>query len=241
MVSITKRTNTAAKDKGPTRKRRRVPNELELAVLGGDELPFDVVIDILSRLPVKTLIRFKSVCNDWAAMITNNPHFVSMHLKNYTIHSLLCTYSSPSWYTHRSISLCPEPKPGQRRLIHQGKQVAEDVICGGGESGLFLLGNPYTPHPNYRLWSPATRKIKLLPEPPLAPPISYPLGPKSKSPVYARHFCDYCGVGKDLVANDVKVVLIRKYICQQDANGYKIVASSAFPTPVFVYTLRSNC
>ncbi|CAI0390206.1 unnamed protein product [Linum tenue] len=235
MGSITKRNIAAETDEDPTRKRRQVAGELEL--VGDDELPSDVVNDILSRLPVKTLIRFKSLCNEWAAIITNNPHFVSMHLKNYTNFSLLCTYSAS--FGPQSISLCPEAEaePGQRRLINLGQQMAKDVICGGGGNGLFLLGNPCRRYPDYRLWSPATREIKLLPNPPLAPPVSYPL--ESISPVYSRHSCDYCGVGEDLVANDIKVVLIRNYVCHDDIGNY--IPSSAFHSSVFVYTLRSNC
>ncbi|KAI4303897.1 hypothetical protein MLD38_039479 [Melastoma candidum] len=44
------------------------------------KLPDDIVMDILSRLPVKTLMRFKCVSKGWHAVISN-PHFVKMHLQ----------------------------------------------------------------------------------------------------------------------------------------------------------------
>ncbi|XP_059629459.1 F-box protein CPR1-like [Cornus florida] len=42
-------------------------------------LPHDLVVDILSRLPVKSLVRFKSVSKSWLTLFTD-PRFVKMHL-----------------------------------------------------------------------------------------------------------------------------------------------------------------
>lgn len=43
-------------------------------------LPDDLVTDILSRLPVKILIRFKSASRPWCALM-DKPEFVALHLK----------------------------------------------------------------------------------------------------------------------------------------------------------------
>ncbi|KAI9177094.1 hypothetical protein LWI28_010972 [Acer negundo] len=43
--------------------------------------PNEVVVDILSKLPVKSLIRFKSVCKPWRALF-GDPKFIEMHLSN---------------------------------------------------------------------------------------------------------------------------------------------------------------
>ncbi|EEE69828.1 hypothetical protein OsJ_29581 [Oryza sativa Japonica Group] len=43
-------------------------------------IPDDVIFDILLRLPSKSLIRFKSVCKAWHAIISN-PCFISAHLE----------------------------------------------------------------------------------------------------------------------------------------------------------------
>lgn len=42
-------------------------------------LPFDIVIEILSRLPVKSLLKFRSVCRQWSSL-TYDPHFINKHL-----------------------------------------------------------------------------------------------------------------------------------------------------------------
>ncbi|XP_026397381.1 putative F-box protein At3g52320 [Papaver somniferum] len=42
----------------------------------------DIVNDILSRLPVKSLMRFKLVCKDWQNSIQNDLYFMYLHLTN---------------------------------------------------------------------------------------------------------------------------------------------------------------
>ncbi|XP_047320924.1 F-box/kelch-repeat protein At3g23880-like [Impatiens glandulifera] len=57
-------------------------------------LPEEIISDILIKLPVKSLIRFKSVCKSWSALISD-PIFVKAHLqgniqdKNYARHRLI--------------------------------------------------------------------------------------------------------------------------------------------------------
>ncbi|XP_022740748.1 F-box/kelch-repeat protein At3g06240-like [Durio zibethinus] len=46
---------------------------------GFGNLPSDLFLEILLRLPVKSLTRFKCVCKSWYALI-NHPKFISMHL-----------------------------------------------------------------------------------------------------------------------------------------------------------------
>lgn len=43
----------------------------------------EIVVDVLSRLPVKSLLRFKSVSKEWQSIITD-PKFVSLHLNRST-------------------------------------------------------------------------------------------------------------------------------------------------------------
>ncbi|KAI3906232.1 hypothetical protein MKW98_021765 [Papaver atlanticum] len=42
-------------------------------------LPNDIVIDILSRLPAKPLMQFKSICKHWLSLIKHDPHFIDLH------------------------------------------------------------------------------------------------------------------------------------------------------------------
>lgn len=50
-----------------------------------DYIPHELLIEILTRLPAKSLLRFTSVCKSWYSLITN-PSFITTHL-NHTISS----------------------------------------------------------------------------------------------------------------------------------------------------------
>ncbi|KAK8503655.1 hypothetical protein V6N12_024827 [Hibiscus sabdariffa] len=45
-----------------------------------DYIPVEVIVEILKRLPVKSLLRFRSVCKSWNSVICD-PSFISTHLQ----------------------------------------------------------------------------------------------------------------------------------------------------------------
>ncbi|KAF9600215.1 hypothetical protein IFM89_005039 [Coptis chinensis] len=47
-------------------------------------IPHELVIEILSRLPVKSLFRFKCVSKSWSKLVTTDQHFVELHLNQST-------------------------------------------------------------------------------------------------------------------------------------------------------------
>ncbi|XP_023926061.1 putative F-box protein At3g52320 [Quercus suber] len=47
-----------------------------------NDLPRDIVLNILTRLPAKLVIRFRCVCKPWNSSITT-PYFISTHLNNF--------------------------------------------------------------------------------------------------------------------------------------------------------------
>ncbi|KAK3031225.1 hypothetical protein RJ639_036880 [Escallonia herrerae] len=49
-----------------------------------NDLPTEIFINILTRLPVKTLIQFTAICKSWCSII-NDPHFITTHLKRFTL------------------------------------------------------------------------------------------------------------------------------------------------------------
>ncbi|KAK3437512.1 hypothetical protein EUGRSUZ_C02180 [Eucalyptus grandis] len=48
---------------------------------GGSDLPEEILIQILLKLPVKSLVRFRCVSKSWDSLITH-PSFVSLHLRH---------------------------------------------------------------------------------------------------------------------------------------------------------------
>ena len=55
-------------------KRQRIATKAKV-----EELPEDMLVDILVKLPVKSLVRFRWVCKSWLSLITH-PRFVREHL-----------------------------------------------------------------------------------------------------------------------------------------------------------------
>ncbi|KAI8010643.1 putative F-box protein [Camellia lanceoleosa] len=58
-------------------------------------IPEEVWIEILARLPMKSLLRFRSVCKSWYYLITN-PSFITTHLnrtKSNHSHKLLIKFN----------------------------------------------------------------------------------------------------------------------------------------------------
>ncbi|KAL5097274.1 hypothetical protein RYX36_001601 [Vicia faba] len=59
-------------------------------------LPFEIMVEILSRLPVKFLMQLQSVCKSWKSLISD-PKFAKKHFRlSRTHHHLLLTYTNPS-------------------------------------------------------------------------------------------------------------------------------------------------
>ncbi|CAL9017646.1 unnamed protein product [Prunus brigantina] len=58
------------------------------------QLPSTMIEEILSRLPVKSLCRFKCVSKPWSSLISDNPSFVASHLYKGTLGRIKMIYSS---------------------------------------------------------------------------------------------------------------------------------------------------
>lgn len=69
------------------------PNQRKPCI-GQPDLPHEIIVDIIARLPVKSLLRFRCVCKRWLSLISN-PDFVKKHLhiaatdENYRRHRLI--------------------------------------------------------------------------------------------------------------------------------------------------------
>ncbi|KAG5523385.1 hypothetical protein RHGRI_035262 [Rhododendron griersonianum] len=102
-------------------------------------LPPEVLRDVLLRLPVKTLLRCRTVCKDWYALI-RNPNFISQHLEK--------TLATPSPYA----------------LVRARALVFEDV---GSCNGLVCLFDGVSRDESDQLliWNPLVGKSVVVPLP----------------------------------------------------------------------------
>ncbi|KAH0758474.1 hypothetical protein KY290_021967 [Solanum tuberosum] len=176
---------------------------------GRRPLPEDLVVDILLRLPVESLLRFKCVCKHWYALI-KSPSFIEKHFhhKNNCARLLVCNLKVAREVDAivRSVvfSLLPEEivpgvTPEQKTLL-QLPRVADFTCVAGPVDGLFLVQKKfYGDDVCLGLWNPATREFRPLPPAPFE--IEY---------FFSDHDHQF-GLGFDLLTQDYKVVWIRVF------------------------------
>ncbi|XP_059451338.1 F-box/kelch-repeat protein At3g06240-like [Corylus avellana] len=191
------------------------------------DLPEDVIIEILSKLQVKCLLRFKCVCKSWYALITN-PHFITKHFTWATSHHphavLKRRYEMGfSWLSNEILDQYDETVElfGDIDLSQLFQDDVYKLLVSGPCNGIFcfaatlLEDTELTLSDDYDqivLWNPATRESKTLPQ--IQPP------PDVTDPVY-----DF-GLGFDPKTNDYKVVRILTFNSQCEVAVYSLRADS---------------
>ncbi|KAI8567027.1 hypothetical protein RHMOL_Rhmol02G0089700 [Rhododendron molle] len=174
-------------------------------------LPPDIVADVLVRLPVKSLCRFKCVSPSWKTLISS-PQFAKTHLHiaiatNKPPKALLRSSSdapyfvyladaNPSSYALYSVDL-PDANPtGEKLGTLPAERFGEWLMASKPFNGLLLVhGISY--EPNF-LSNPFTRECKKLPKSPFSDINS---NEGSRYPLR--------GFGYDSCTDDYKVVMVR--------------------------------
>lgn len=135
------------------------------------QLPHDIIANILSRLPVKCLLRSKCVCKPWRSLISD-PQFAKLHLaqsqkdSNIDPHRTLLS-------TNPLLSIDLEAyhgtEDGSNAIILEldypaaiKKDPEYEIDFAGSCNGLVCLVVDYK---DFILWNPSTRESRPLPEP----------------------------------------------------------------------------
>ncbi|XP_006365961.1 F-box protein At3g08750-like [Solanum tuberosum] len=135
-------------------------------------VPHDIIIDILAQLPVKALIRFKGVCRSWYSLIKDNK-FIKQHYdthKNCQKYFMTCrrrnmknqfnyyhyTMDVPQLDSTSTISLVESPVPIDRSRMVLGN--TQYFSC----NGILLI---ITYANDIVLWNPATKESRRIPCP----------------------------------------------------------------------------
>lgn len=200
-------------------------------------LPEELIVEILKRLPVASILRFMCVCKSWYSLITN-PSFISTHLSH---------QSNPTFKTStKTIYSVP-----YRFYLHNIDDNLDDWVeldCPVGIlnlivgccNGVICLFDYFSPgRRSLILWNPSIRKAFALPL-----PISIP------DPAFMSHVLDggfryynlpnfTLGFGFDPVSKDYKVVrvywrwekdrdvtFLHADVCSLSKNGWRTVKSS---------------
>ncbi|KAM3361031.1 F-box/kelch-repeat protein [Capsicum galapagoense] len=172
-------------------------------------LPEDIVLDILLRLPVESLSRFKCVCKHWYALI-KSPSFIEKHFHHKNNRSRLLVgnmkVSREGLTIVRSVvfSLLPEKiVPGvtpEQKILLQLPRVSDFQCVAGPVDGLFVVQKKfYGDDARFGVWNPATREFRSLPPAPF------------EIEDYLSDHDHQFGLGFDLLTQDYKVVWIRVF------------------------------
>ncbi|XP_051140767.1 F-box protein CPR1-like [Andrographis paniculata] len=176
-------------------------------------LPEDVIVDILLRLPVKTLSQFKCVCKHWCSIIGSSS-FVNSHLtREHNQDRLLVRHYKPregdnayALYLDDTLSAYEEPDYLQiPTSVSSLMGPLNGIFCLIGMMGRIALMNP------------ALRQFRPLPS---VPPNVQP---------HLTTYDDLLGFGMDPNNGDFKVVLIQ-YFWNEDTDV------PHFPSQVSVYS-----
>ncbi|KAG5612119.1 hypothetical protein H5410_023400 [Solanum commersonii] len=169
----------------------------------------DLVVDILLRLPVESLLRFKCMCKHWYGFI-KSASFKEKYFqqKNNGARLLVCDFKitkiAPIFVKSVVFSLLPKKivldvTPEQKVLLHLPN--VSDIKCVAGPVyGLFLVQEQiYNEGVRLGLWNPATREFRPLPS-----------APFEIEHFFSDHYHQF-GLGFDLLTQNYKVVWIRDY------------------------------
>ncbi|XP_027118914.1 F-box/kelch-repeat protein At3g23880 [Coffea arabica] len=182
------------------------------------DLPFQVITEILARLPVKSLMRFKCVSKSWLSL-TLSPHFIKRHLSFSTSkdreYLLFIDYNSGR-FKHCSLAslLYEQPSDAVEIVCPQLECRDLSVLLVGCCNGMICI---CTNREGFVLWNPSTRKSKTLP--------NFSFEKTSEHKFYAS-----CGFGYDETNDDYKVVAVTCY-CAEDwepfASEVKVYSTKA--------------
>ncbi|XP_059670660.1 putative F-box protein At1g32420 [Cornus florida] len=186
---------------------------------GNQRLSEDLIIDVLTRLPVKSLVRFRCVCKNWYSL-TINSSFITKHLHHSRNSAHLLVYHFNDSAEKYVLTLFLDETLASFSHLHydlDGLPCFSEPSILGTFNGILGLWN----HDRITLWNPATRVFRSL------------LMPNPNLPSYFNVYHSYFGFGLDLETNDYKVVSIRKYWNDKNDDPYD-------PNVVSVYNLCTN-
>ncbi|RHN65301.1 putative F-box domain-containing protein [Medicago truncatula] len=164
-------------------------------------LPFELIEEILSRLPVKLLLQLRCSCKSWNSLISD-PKFAKKHLSLSTTHNVHCiTYSnkyiiieSYPLDTITATNIAQSYLPFSHSAYFLGS--CDGILClaAADDSNSIIV----------RLWNPSIRKDKEL--------------PLLQEPKKQKHVMRMYGFGYDPVGDNYKVVVFLRLIDSNISN-----------------------
>ncbi|RDX64035.1 F-box protein CPR30, partial [Mucuna pruriens] len=178
------------------------------------DLPREVITDILSRLPVKSLLRFRSAAKWWRSLI-DSQHFVTVHLRR----SLACNTRlilRLEWDLYETDFPTVEVAVP---LNHPLMCYSNNITLLGSCNGLLCISNVAD---DIAFWNPFLRQHRILPYLPV---------PRRPDPDTALLAARVYGFGSNSLARDYKLVRISYFVD---------LHHRTFDSQVRLYSLRAN-
>ncbi|EOY19955.1 F-box and associated interaction domains-containing protein isoform 1 [Theobroma cacao] len=196
-----------------------------LMPISNHELPEIMVIDILLRLPVKSLMRFRCVCKSWCSSFQTS-EFITNH-RNKNLNLLLMLHDEVPYFsllsTEAKIKEYGEPEVEFNLKVKENIHMLDfdQLTVSGPCNGLLCV------HDNYSiiLWNPSTREVKVLPESTI-----------SRPPATDDTYFGFVGFGFDRNSNDYKVLrCVNNCVLEED--GFAVLE---FIYQIDLYSLRTD-
>ncbi|XWS13583.1 hypothetical protein CRYUN_Cryun36dG0049300 [Craigia yunnanensis] len=188
--------------------------------------PQEIIVEILSNLPVESLLRFRCVARSWKSLITD-PFFVKKHLEKtlndpkFTKNRVLINTGNTQNQAQISIKSCSlnaiyeDPIVNSAGIEYPSKKGSRFDWIVGSCNGLICIA---VRQDTVFLLNPTLRVFKRLPD----------LGFKKRRGCYTVY-----GFGFDASVDDYKVVRVFCYQSKGFEDGYESI--------VRVYSLRTSC
>jgi len=167
-------------------------------------LPFDLIVEILCRLPVKLLMQFRCICKSWNSLISDSK-FAKQHLHMSTtlgLHSFHYNYSVRKYflmsYPLDSVSAILSTNVAQLQYAPNSiDEYSRSFYFVGSCNGMLCLAHNHCDC-YFLVWNPSIRKFKELP----------PFQKKSELSIDIKMTH---GFGYDHVNDKYKVVVVLHY------------------------------
>ncbi|KAJ9552140.1 hypothetical protein OSB04_016185 [Centaurea solstitialis] len=186
-----------------------------------EDIQADLMIDILSRLPVRTIIHCKLVCKKWRNLVSDSS-FVNLHLFRSSHATGLIIHQNIKYLRDLGILKWVEIEDkADHHHLHHEKIIDLNTIPVfqnshisqmGSVNGLICLWHSSPGHDNTYICNPITREILILPTPP--------------------QYHDHCsiefayGFGVSSLTGEYKVVRTLNRKIQLNGNKFKMVSEA---------------
>jgi len=209
-------------------------------------LPHDIVLFILSKLPLKSLKRFQCVCKLWS-LLFENPRFMKMYTDN-VIHGNHPYYDDTFLVLHKLLPRTYEysnhcefywlsgDKFENRVKLDWPPPFQEDdtdiyIVGSVSVDGILCLKQGFTCTRQVVLWNPTTSESKVIPTSPIENI------PPDRTPWLFLH-----GFGYDHVSDDYKVIQMIDFFAENSEGdeGDLIWEDKSYDPLWEVYSLKNN-